>query len=175
MSLIYNIPLVGKWAGDRNLIEGSTPKAQFLKHVEEGGEIFEGILKHDKDLVVDAIGDTCVVITIMLLQLNRKPEYYITDAPVGTKVEEFASFKDAVASKDAYITALLFGQFQGELSRALAKGHDPLERIVRVINTLKVLCKVLCLDFSECYRLAYKEIEHRKGVMVDGVFVKEEV
>jgi len=175
MSLTHNIPLVAKWANDRNLIKGSTPKDQFLKHVEEGGEVFEGILARDKDLVVDAIGDTCVVITIILLQLNREPTYYITGSQVATKVKEYDNFDQAVRSFEAGRTAMLFGQFQGELARALAKGQDPLERIVRVVNILKVLCKLLCIDFSECYRLAYKEIKDRKGKMIDGVFVKEEV
>lgn len=180
MSLNYNIPLVGQWAHDRNLIEGSTPKAQFLKHVEEGGEVFEGILKQDKDLVVDAIGDTCVVITIILLQLYRKPQYYITGSRVDTKLidielNKYNNFHQAVAEPPVGNAVMLFGQAQGELARALAKGLDPLKEIINVINSLKVLCELLCIDFSECYRLAYNEIKHRKGKMVDGVFVKEEV
>lgn len=172
MSMTYNTKLVCNWATDRNLIEGSTPKAQFLKFVEEGGEIFEAILKRDKDLVVDAIGDNSVVTTILLLQTGHKPEDYIVNLRPSMH-RPFESFEVAVCSYEAATLAMAFGQYQGELSRALAKEQDIIPSVIKVIETLQALCVLLCIDFGECYRLAYNEIKDRKGRMVDGVFVKE--
>lgn len=174
MSMNHNIICVSGWAADRNLILGSTPKNQFLKKVEEGGEVFEGISKHDKDLVVDAIGDTCVVITIILLQTGNSPELYLSNSRPELPVQ-FNSFEEAVNTHEVKDAAMVFGMHQGELARALAKEQDPVPSIVAVVQSLKMLAGLMCLDFGECYRIAYNEIKDRKGKMVDGVFVKEEV
>lgn len=58
--------LVAKWAEDRNLITGSTPKDQYCKLVEEVGEI-GGDLARRRD-VRDSIGDSLVVLTIIARQ-----------------------------------------------------------------------------------------------------------
>lgn len=58
------VTAVVKWAKDRNLIEGSTPLAQFEKTEEEVTELFDGIVKHDKLEIKDAIGDITVTLII---------------------------------------------------------------------------------------------------------------
>ena len=52
--LIKNIE---QWAEDRNLIEGSTPQKQFIKLMEEFGELCSGVSKNKIDVVKDSIGD----------------------------------------------------------------------------------------------------------------------
>lgn len=66
----YNIPLVEKWAEERNLIEGSTAQAQMLKLLEESGELAAGIAKGNQELIVDSIGDVLIVLTILCRQLK---------------------------------------------------------------------------------------------------------
>lgn len=56
--LIKNIE---QWAEDRNLIEGSTSQKQFIKLMEEFGELCSGIAKNKKDVIKDSIGDCFVV------------------------------------------------------------------------------------------------------------------
>jgi NTP pyrophosphatase (non-canonical NTP hydrolase) len=69
------------WANDRNLIEGSTPQAQFVKLVEEIGELAGSIAKPNrKDEAIDAIGDAVVVLTIMAQQLGCSIESCIEAA-----------------------------------------------------------------------------------------------
>ena len=172
MSLNFNIPLVAQWAKDRNLIEGSNPKQQFLKHVEEGGEIFEAILLVDKDKAVDAIGDTCVVITIILIQAGYDPVKFIKNKRNAQTV--YPNFKAACMTHEAANLTMKFGMYQGVLARALAKEQNPIPAITDVIDSLRRLSHILCIDFAECYRIAYNEIKDRKGKMVDGVFVKDE-
>lgn len=92
--------LIRKWAEDRNLIEGSDPKSQFVKLIEEAGELANAIAKNNQYEFADAIGDMFVVLTIMAAQNG--------------------------------------------------------------------------IDIEECIDAAWVEIEHRKGKMVDGIFIKEE-
>lgn len=56
------------WANDRNLIEGATPQAQFVKLIEESGELAAGIAKGRMPEVIDGIGDMVVVLTILAAQ-----------------------------------------------------------------------------------------------------------
>jgi len=93
---VYNDVI--SWAGDRNLIDGSNSRAQFIKLAEETGELAADLAK-GRD-VKDSVGDIMVVLTILARQ------------------EGFT--------------------------------------------------------LLECYQHAYQEIQHRKGKMVDGVFIKEE-
>jgi NTP pyrophosphatase (non-canonical NTP hydrolase) len=65
---------IRKWAVDRNLIEGSDNKAQFLKLLEEVGELSHAIQKNNTDEFIDAIGDVIVVLTIMAAQRNINTE-----------------------------------------------------------------------------------------------------
>lgn len=57
LSLIYKI---GEWHHNRNLVEGSTDKDQFLKLTQEVGELSDNICK-GKD-IKDDIGDIAVVL-----------------------------------------------------------------------------------------------------------------
>jgi NTP pyrophosphatase (non-canonical NTP hydrolase) len=60
--------LIRQWATDRNLIEGSDLKSQFVKLIEEAGELANSIAKRNDIEFADAIGDMVVVLTIMAAQ-----------------------------------------------------------------------------------------------------------
>ena len=57
---------IAKWGEARNLIEGSNSQAQFVKLIEEGGEL-AGNIARGRD-VRDDIGDMIVVLTIIAKQ-----------------------------------------------------------------------------------------------------------
>ena len=57
-----------RWADKRNLIEGSTPKDQFHKLVQEVAELSDSICKGK--CAKDDIGDCFVVLVIMCEQLG---------------------------------------------------------------------------------------------------------
>lgn len=59
---------IRQWAHDRNLILGSDPKSQFVKLMEEAGELAAAIARGKQDEFEDAIGDMFVVLTIMAAQ-----------------------------------------------------------------------------------------------------------
>ena len=60
---------IEEWANARNLIAGSNPQAQFVKLIEEAGELANAIAKKKPiEEVTDAIGDMLVVLTIIAAQ-----------------------------------------------------------------------------------------------------------
>lgn len=61
------------WAHDRNLIEGSTVEKQFVKLVEEVGELAAGLARGKTEVVDDALGDIMVIAIIMCAQRRRTP------------------------------------------------------------------------------------------------------
>jgi hypothetical protein len=71
---------VRNWAGDRNIILGSTVQAQFVKLMEEVGELANGISKGRPDEIIDGIGDSMVVLTIIAEQFGFKAEECLESA-----------------------------------------------------------------------------------------------
>lgn len=61
---------IREWANARNIILGATPHAQFVKLIEEIGELAEGIAKSRLEAVKDGIGDAVVVLTVLAAQHN---------------------------------------------------------------------------------------------------------
>jgi len=55
--------LIRMWADNRGLYDKGDPKTQYIKLIEETGEIGRAILKQDANGVVDGIGDAVVVLT----------------------------------------------------------------------------------------------------------------
>jgi len=56
------------WGKARNLIEGSTPEKQFVKLMEELGELAHGMAKGRIAEISDGIGDAVVVLTLLAEQ-----------------------------------------------------------------------------------------------------------
>lgn len=54
---------IRQWAKERNLYEQGNPHTQYVKLMEESGELAEAILKQNYGEIQDAIGDMIVVLT----------------------------------------------------------------------------------------------------------------
>ena len=63
------VKLIKQWFWEKDL-EKAEPTKQALKLMEEVGELAEGIVKDDLDLVIDSIGDITVVLIGLSLQLG---------------------------------------------------------------------------------------------------------
>ena len=72
--------LIRGWAEDRNLIKDSDLKSQFIKLIEEAGELANAIAKKNDIEFADAIGDMVVVLTIMAAQNGMQIEDCIDGA-----------------------------------------------------------------------------------------------
>ena len=60
--------MIGQWHQDRNLIKGSSDKDQFLKLMQEAGELSDSLCK-GKD-IRDDIGDMMVVLINIMVRNN---------------------------------------------------------------------------------------------------------
>jgi len=54
---------IRKWATNKGIYDKGDAKTQYLKLIEESGELAEALLKNDKAEIQDAIGDMVVVLT----------------------------------------------------------------------------------------------------------------
>jgi NTP pyrophosphatase (non-canonical NTP hydrolase) len=63
---------IAQWHHDRNLIEGSTDKDQYMKLIQEAGELSDNICK-GKD-IRDDIGDMMVVLINIMTRNNLSIE-----------------------------------------------------------------------------------------------------
>jgi len=64
----------------------------------------------------------------------------------------------------------------GELSAAYLKGKAAEEKdaVGDVLVTIIIYCNIRGLNINECLSLAWNEIKNRKGVNVNGTFIKDE-
>ena len=61
-----------RWAEQRRIIPNSNPESQLLKAVSEMGELADATIKHDKEAVIDAVGDVmvCLINYCVLQDIN---------------------------------------------------------------------------------------------------------
>jgi NTP pyrophosphatase (non-canonical NTP hydrolase) len=90
------------WAHERNLIDGSNPQAQFVKLIEEAGELAAGIARKQHPAIEDGIGDMIVVLTILAEQHGLDIEQCIEVAWHSIK-DRTGRMVDGVFIKDSEI------------------------------------------------------------------------
>lgn len=77
---------------------------------------------------------------------------------------------DGSTDKDQYLKLI---QEAGELSDNICKGNDIADDIGDMLVVLINIAERNGLSLQHCLEVAYDDIKHRKGKMVDGIFVKE--
>lgn len=63
MELTNEFQPIRNWAADKGIYAKGDIKTQYLKLMEEAGELAEAIIKGDDDEIQDAVGDMVVVLT----------------------------------------------------------------------------------------------------------------
>ena len=154
--LILNIE---QWAEDRNIIKGSKPIDQAMKLFSEFGELADNVGK-GRDCC-DDIGDVFVVLTIITKQTGRSVGAY-ADGGVMLRhphnkenVSELAYF---LAPFVSYLT--IPPQFNGQA-------------LVECIRLLRTIASNIGSTLEECVQIADDDIKDRKGLMYNGLFIKE--
>ena len=61
--VVFYFDMIRDWAEERGIYEHGDPKTQYLKLIEEAGEVGRAILKENDDDIIDGIGDMVVVLT----------------------------------------------------------------------------------------------------------------
>ena len=158
--LIKNIE---NWAEARNLIEGSTPKKQFIKLMEEFGELCSGVSKNKIDVVKDSIGD-CFVVMVILAAQRKKDEML-----------QYAEINDQCRYFNVDIESRLIESLSSlnRLSYELSSPENISALFGLFFIELVEVARYFDLDIHDCVQSAWDEIKDRKGRMIDGVFVKE--
>ena len=72
--------LIRSWAKDKGIYESGDSRTQYVKLMEEAGELAQAILKNDEPEVIDAIGDMVVVLTNLAKLKGYNIEDCITSA-----------------------------------------------------------------------------------------------
>ena len=72
--------LIREWANERGLYDKGDPKTQYLKLIEEAGELGRAILKDNDMEMIDAIGDMVVVLTNLAELIGEPIEECIEQA-----------------------------------------------------------------------------------------------
>ena len=157
------IEKIVQWAKDRNLILGSTPQKQFIKLMEEFGELCAGIARNDKEKIKDSIGDCFVVMVILNKQTNSNFDFtplpYLARKGVDVWIEKCVARFASISEKINYT---------GKANRHLEYDFAyALYCLIKISNEYG-------LTLESCVQVAWDEIKDRKGKMIDGVFVKEE-
>jgi NTP pyrophosphatase (non-canonical NTP hydrolase) len=68
------------WANDKGIYTKGDSKTQYLKLMEESGELAEALLKNDRPEIIDAIGDMVVVLTNLAALENLRIEDCVQSA-----------------------------------------------------------------------------------------------
>lgn len=149
------IKLIEQWGHDRNIINGSTPAKQAMKLFSEFGELSDNV--GDSKDIMDDVGDVFVVLTIITAQLNRSiadveiPPYTCTDV-------EKAVF-------------LLGRNLCDYVARAYTGSYS--HHIIECLGYLQFIAMSYGHSLEECVQVAYNDIKDRKGILYNGVFIKE--
>ena len=88
MELKNEFQPIRDWAQARGIYEKGDAKTQYIKLMEESGELAKAILKNDDKEFVDAIGD-CVVVLTNLAKLKG----YTIEECVNSAYNEIANRK----------------------------------------------------------------------------------
>lgn len=152
--------LIGKieqWAEDRNLISGSTQQKQFIKLMEEFGELCAGIARNDKEKIKDSIGDCCVVLIILNEQLKIKKDLTFT-------------YDFQIESPENHIKYTM--RCFNDLSWLIVNGNGyDLNDLTLELNGY---ARYYGFTTLECLKHAYEQIKDRKGRIREGIWIKED-
>ena len=178
------------WHYKRNLIHGSDDKNQFLKLVQESGELADNLLNHLS--IKDDIGDMIVVL-INLMERNNisasecftlskrcapQPRSSTTcNSSLSRDIVDYLHFESRRTDFHEGISASIYLDISadmGVLSDKICKGEENLYIFIgNIFRRLVVLAECHTLTIESCLQQAWNDIKDRKGMMVDGVFVKE--
>lgn len=146
------------WAAERGLLANSTPEKQFLKLSSEYGELCESFL--DDNDVEDDIGDMVVVLTI-ICRLK------------GYDISKIYEEKDKVLYGTCYQAVTESGVYVGQLGDAIFKEKEFLKIISSLLSSLDYIANHYETTVYSCLKIAYEEIVNRKGINLDGKFIRE--
>lgn len=158
----YN-DLVINWADNRQILSESTPTQQFIKLMEEYGELASGVSKQNEQVIKDSIGDCLVVLIILHKMKNLK----------GNAFKNLPKVHYEFKHNSVIYVAEELGRIGYIVNRPELDWDGRLEEhINEAIHALQDVAIKHKTTLVECLGLAWGEIKDRRGIMQDGVFIK---
>lgn len=155
------VTLIEQWAEDRNIINGTQPIDQSMKLFEEFGELAKNVAK-GRD-IKDDVGDVFVVLTNLCKQCNRSISDYLDK-------EKFVASGIKV---DVAFLGIELGAIATELYNNRGEDYFPEYAVGFAVMRLKNIATQGGTTLEECVETAYNDIKDRKGLMYNGIFIKE--
>lgn len=164
------IKKIEQWANDRNIIKGSKPIDQAMKLFGEFGELADNVGKGQD--CRDDIGDVFVVLTIIAKQVRETSMLTACDKnyQVDTEWREeeqpksLENLKELVIMLNRDLHCLIMSIDFSNVTDEVKHCVDCLSRIAEING----------YSLQECVQIAYNDIKDRKGIMSNGVFIKED-
>lgn len=151
------IAKIEQWAEERNIIKGSKPIDQAMKLFSEFGELADNVGK-GRDCR-DDIGDVFVVLVIICKQcdVDINSHYQGSESSWGVKT----------------LTRCL-AEFLSRLVYDLDHYKEDVDgQLIQALSHLSGIAELTGSTLQECIQIAYNDIKDRKGIMYNGVFIKE--
>lgn len=151
---------IEQWGTDRNFYGegGATYTGQWMKLVEEFGELVLGLNKKKPELIKDAIGDM-VVVLVHMAKLTKTTTFNLSIETLYASANYFGVHTQVYYLLD-------------NINKSLQPQTTYFRRILELLINLAK--KELNLPLFDCVLASYIEIKDRKGKMIDGKFVKEQ-
>ena len=91
-------------------------------------------------------------------------------------IRNWANDRGIIKGSDAKHQTLKLGEEYGELCSNILKGRltEARDDIGDCIVLLTIISEQIGSNLAECAEISYNEIKDRKGILLDGVFIKEE-
>lgn len=152
VKLFDYFPLIRQWARERGLLDPSRQDRQYLKLLEEFGELAGGLARGNLETIKDSIGDLLVVLTIHAAQKDINLEDVV--------------YKQNILYTEDFIPLLV------QAVRDLAFYDEPIFYSF-FVDHLEVAADSYDLTLTKCLASAWDEIKDRKGQTISGIFIKE--
>lgn len=149
------------WGWERNLNGPECLESQTLKLVSEYGEIYTGIIEGKEDDVADGIGDVLVVAILTGERLGHHIDPNLIECVADGHPDSVAGF---VCTASLGLLADLIAKRSYEAAKL---------ELDKFIVLICAMARELDLDPILCLADSYVEIKDRKGIMYNGVFIKE--
>ena len=154
---------IEQWAEDRNIIKGAKPLDQAMKLFAEHGEMSDHVGNNELDKVFDDVGDVFVVLTIIAKQCNLSIYNHLDTKlkPSGLKVDV------AFLTSELATIATEVCEWDNEST------YFPEYALKHAVARLRSIAEQVGLTLEYCVERAYIDIKERKGILYEGVFIKE--
>ena len=167
------VPLIHQWAKERGIFDKSAPFDELLKTYEEVGELIKACYDNDKPAIQDAIGDVMVTLINYCYFVFKNKDFAIEIINARYMFDSFEG--SSTINYLSYITKTLIVLFNEEFLLQENSNHtrNVFFRLSHISQLIEKIAQDNNTTIEECLNIAYNEIKNRKGIIINGKFIKD--